>query len=156
MILLSSIFTTPEFYVIVSVIAAAVIAYMSIPQQRGEARLHLLSGDLLSGVETESVPAITFTVRDNGRVELRRDGLEGISLSGAVSLAVKVIGFDVFIEERLTPGSGGEEASSAFFDIDFMAPEWYHIKYNSEATGRFAALSLHVRHGIVVRKELVR
>ena len=37
-----------------------------------------------------------------------------------------------------------------------MAPEWYHIKYNSEPTGRFAAMSLHVRPGIVMTKELVR
>ena len=104
MILLKGIFTTPEFYVIVSVIAAAVIAYMSIPQQRGEAKLHLLAGDLLSGDSSGVAPSLTFTVRDDGRVLLRRDGLEGIYSSGAVSLAVKVIGFDIFIEERLSAG----------------------------------------------------
>lgn len=156
MILLKGIFTTPEFYVIVSVIAAAVIAYMSIPQQRGEAKLHLLAGDLLTGDSSGVAPSLTFTVRDDGRVLLRRDGLEGIYSSGAVSLAVKVIGFDIFIEERLSAGYDGEPVSAAFFDLDFMAPEWYHIKYNSEPTGRFAAMSLHVRPGIVLTKELVR
>jgi len=47
--ILTGIFQTVEFYVITSVIAAAVVAYMAIPAQRGEAKLHMLAGELFEG-----------------------------------------------------------------------------------------------------------
>jgi hypothetical protein len=48
------------------------------------------------------------------------------------------------------------QMSEAQFNLDFLAPEWYHIKYNSENIGRFCAASLHVRPGLVLRKELTQ
>jgi hypothetical protein len=154
--LLLGIFQTVEFYVIVSVIAAAVVAYMAIPAERGEAKLHMLAGELYGG-DAAAVPSIEFHCMDDGSVMLVRKGLHGVSASGAASIAVKVIGFDLMIEERLTPGSMLDmEMTEAQFRLDFLAPEWYHIKYNSETVGRFCAASLHVRPGLVLRKELIQ
>jgi hypothetical protein len=154
--ILTGIFQTVEFYVITSVIAAAVVAYMAIPAQRGEVKLHLLAGELFEG-SRDAVPSIEFHCNDDGSVTMLRRGLQGIHASGAVSIAVKVIGFDLMIEERLTQGSVLDlEMAEAQFNLDFLAPEWYHIKYNSEDIGRFCAASLHVRPGLVLRKELMQ
>jgi hypothetical protein len=154
--ILTGIFQTVEFYVITSVIAAAVIAYMAIPAERGEAKLHMLAGELFEG-DGSVVPSIEFHCNEDGTVTLVRRGLSGIFASGAVSIAVKVIGFDLMIEERLTQGASWDmEMTEAQFNLDFLAPEWYHIKYNSENIGRFCATSLHVRPGLVLRKELTQ
>jgi hypothetical protein len=154
--ILTGIFQTVEFYVITSVIAAAVVAYMAIPAQRGEAKLHMLAGELFEG-DFDAKPSIEFHCNDDGSVTLVRRGISGIYASGAVSIAIKVIGFDLMIEERLTQGSPLDmQMSEAQFNLDFLAPEWYHIKYNSENIGRFCAASLHVRPGLVLRKELTQ
>ena len=157
--ILSSVFQTPEFYVIVSVIAAAVIAAVSLPERKGEVKLHLLAGELREADESADNPspgAITFTVGAGNLVTLRREGLRGVSMDGAVSLAVKVSGFDITIDERVTPGSPyGQMAESATFTLDFLAPEWYHIRYESDSLSEHASLTLHVREGIVLTKRLI-
>jgi hypothetical protein len=72
-----------------------------------------------------------------------------------VSLAVKQIGYDLHIEERLVHGNhGGYEVTEARFVLNFMAQERYHVKYNSEETGRMAAFTLHNRPGINMFREL--
>lgn len=158
----AGIFQTVEFYVVVSVIAAFVVAFMALPGRKGEVKSHLISGQLLSAAGDEDVPtgpgcgSLTFECHEGGIVSLRRDGLHGVAMSGAVSLVVKVSGFDVVIEERVSAGSHPSfgEATAAVFFLDFLAPEWYHVRYESERTGEFAALTLHVREGIVVNKRL--
>lgn len=161
LIILSSVFQTPEFYVIVSVIAAAVIAAVSLPERKGEVKLHLLAGELHESDDSQSsdtsgAGSVTFTVGSGNVVVLRRDGLSGVTLDGALSLAVRVSGFDITIEERVTPGSSvSPMASSATFELNFLAPEWYHIRYESEAFSQHASLTLHVREGIVLTKRLI-
>ena len=78
-------------------------------------------------------------------------------MSGAVSLAVRVSGFDIVIEDRVTPGdlSPLGMAAAAVFTLDFLAPEWYHIRYESEQFSEHAALTLHVREGIRMEKKLI-
>ena len=46
-------------------------------------------------------------------------------------------------------------ADSAVFHLDFLAPEWYHIRYESEQFSEHASLTLHVREGIRVVKSLI-
>ena len=157
-----SVFQTPEFYVIVSVIAAAVVALVSLPERKGEVKLHLLAGELEaseSGYENQGAGhgSITFDVHAGNIVTLRREGLVGISMSGAVSLAVRVSGFDIVIEDRVTPGdlSPLGMAAAAVFTLDFLAPEWYHIRYESEQFSEHAALTLHDRDGIRMEKKLI-
>lgn len=162
MLISAGIFNTVEFYIIFSIIAAAVIAAVSLPERKGEVRTHLLAGELVpstdAGGREPGSGSVTFSCLSDNSVMLRRDGLSGVSLSGAVSLVVKVSGFDITIDERITPGApsdGPGEASSAVFRLDFLAPEWYHIRYESEFFSEHAALSLHVRDGIVVTKPLI-
>ncbi len=162
-IILLSIFKTVEFYVIVSVIAAAVVALMSLPERKGEVKTHLLAGNLRPESDDSTEPKgpghgeLIFECHSGNMVNLRREGLDGVMMDGAVSLVVKVSGFDITIEERITPGVYRDSgtAAAACFTLDFLAPEWYHIRYESERHNEHASLTLHVREGIIVRKKLI-
>ncbi len=162
LIIAAGIFNTVEFYVIVSVIAAAVVAVVSLPERKGEVKQHLLAGDLIaSNAQTDTAGpghgSISFQVHEGNIVSLRRDGLKGVNMDGAVSLAVKVSGFDIVIEERISHGAWSSlgSADSAVFYLDFLALEWYHIRYESELYGEHASLTLHVREGIKLTKNLI-
>ncbi|MBR5332480.1 MAG: hypothetical protein IKV32_04175 [Muribaculaceae bacterium] len=141
-----------EFYVYATVVAAAIVALLARPSSRGEARQHLLAGDLSNNSNCQwgsvniAQPSISIQVRDDGAVVLTRHGLEGVSISGAVSLAITVIGFDITIEERIVPGNNIDDPiDTATFVLDFLAPDRYHLKYNSSATSRFTTTTLLVR-----------
>ncbi|MDO4320368.1 MAG: hypothetical protein Q4C34_07305 [Bacteroidales bacterium] len=149
-------YNTVEFYVIAGAAAAAVVALSALPSRRGAAVLHLEAGRLLCGDEAvPGRPWLEVEVDRNGHVVITRHGLRGVAMDGAVSLAVNVIGFDISIEERLTPGRGDDMAATAQFELDWLGPERYHIKYNSEDAGLFAAFSLPVRPGIRVVREFM-
>lgn len=145
-----------EFYVIAGTAAAAVVALAAVPRRQGPAVLHLVAGELSDSDEEEATPMLDATVDSRGHVILTRTGLRGLRDDGAVSLAVNVIGFDVQIEERITPGRRGlGRADTVCFDLDFFAPERYHISYNSEDTGAFTAFTLPVREGIRISRPLI-
>lgn len=103
----------------------------------------------------EAEPKLVFRVMRDGRVELRRTGLSGVGDEGAATLDAEVAGFDVTLTERLRAGRG-PAVGEAVWVMDFFGREYYHIRFTSEATGRFAAVTLHVRPGIVVEKALVQ
>ena len=148
-------YNTVEFYVIAGVLAAGAVAAAALPQRRGQAVLHLVGGDL-SGTDEGGIgePGIDIEVTDDRNVIIRRTGLTNVTDNGAASLAINVIGFDVNIEERLTPGNGWPTVDTATFRLDFFAPERYHVKYNSEDTGLFTAFTLNVTEGIHIRRPL--
>jgi len=153
---------TTEFYVIMTVMAAAVVAACARPSRRGQARTYFAEGILSAaddgGTDTpvsaggahggdaevyvacgETTPAVTIV----------RRGLQGVSMSGTVALAITVIGFDVDIKERITPGHPGDPpATQATMILDFLGRERYHIHYTSESTQRHCAFSLNVRPGL--------
>lgn len=149
-----SIFQTVEFYVITCVIAAAVVALSAMPRRSRTARLYAFDADLMPG-DPEVEPQLVFRVMRDGRVELRRTGLAGVGDEGAATLEVEVAGFDVVMNERLRPGRG-PAVGEAVWTMDFFGCEYYHIRYRSESTGRFAALTLHARPGICVEKPLIQ
>lgn len=151
---ISEFFTSVEFYVIATVVAAAVLGLCVKPSSKGPARQHLLAGMLRKGERKE--PGLEIRCREDGAVEMTRTGLEGFTDASAASIAVNVAGFDVTIKERLTPADCGEERNEAVFVLDFLAPEHYHIRYENEDTNLFCAFTLHVRPGIKSRKELSR
>ena len=141
-----------EFYVYATVVAAAIVAYLARPSSRGEVRQYLLAGELSNASNRAWTdlptlpPSISIIVRDDGAVVLFRHGVEGVSTSGAVSLAITVIGYDITIEERIVPGNNLDDPiDTATFVLDFLAPDRYHLKYNSSATSRFATATLLVR-----------
>lgn len=152
--MIASIFHTVEFYVIMGVVAAAVVALSARPRRRGEARFYQFAADLMPG-DPEEEPRLCFRVMQDGRVELRRTGLSGVGDEGAATLEVEVAGFDVTMNEVLRPGRG-PAVGEAVWTMDFFGQEYYNIRYTSKATGRFAALTLHVRPGIRVEKELAQ
>lgn len=147
-------FQSVEFYVLATLVAALIVGFIAKPSNRGEARQHLLAGELSnesnrSWSDAATIePSISVKVREDGAVVLTRHGLEGVSTSGAVSLAVTIIGFDVSIEERIVPGNNLDDVvDTATFVLDFFAPDRYHIKYNSSSISSFVATTLLVRSG---------
>ncbi|MCM1066186.1 MAG: hypothetical protein NC418_01270 [Muribaculaceae bacterium] len=144
---LLSIFQTVEFYVITAFLAAAVVGAVAMPQRKGAARNFLYAGTLRADA-TPSQPGIVALVTDAGALEIHRFGLEEVDMSGAYSLAVTIIGFDVTVDERLTPGRLREgDATAAMAVLDCLGAERYHFHYRSEATGRSCAFSLNIRPG---------
>ncbi len=153
-----SIFQTVEFYVIVAFIAAAVVGACAVPSRKGAVRTFFYSG-VLSNPAGPSNPTsqagIVCIVSDMGKLEIYRFGLEGIHDDGAYSLAVKISGFDVIIEERLTAGSTlFPEMTRAYAEIDCLGAERYHFQYISEYTSRKAAFSLNIRPGNRIERRL--
>ncbi len=142
-----------EFYVIAVLATAMIVAFIARPDSRGKARQYLLAGSLsFSGGE----PSITLTANDDGTVTLTRRGLQGMTSTSAVSLAVTVIGFDITIEERLSGGFPDDPAiDTATFTLDFIAQERYHIRYNSDSAGLFAAAPFHKRPGYTTSRPLI-
>lgn len=143
---------TVEFYVIATLFAAMIVAFLARPSSRSEARQYFLAGDLSnesnrSWCDEKNVqPSISMYVRDDGALVLTRHGLEGVSTSGAVSLAVTIVGFDITIEERIVQGNSLDEPiDAATFVLDFLAPERYYLKYNSSASSTFASATLILR-----------
>ncbi len=142
-----------EFYVICSVIAAAVVALMALPRRHNAVRTFFFTGTLHSGAE-DADPEVRFTVRPDATLEITRSGLTDVRMDGACNFSVKIANFDVTIEERITPGYIEPFAQSASVIIDCLGPERYHFQYRSEKTGRSAALTLNLRPGNTLSRPL--
>lgn len=145
-----------EFYVVAVFVAAAIIGLAALPARKGPVRTFLYAGTITPDESGETEPSIILQVLDNGRLHISRHALAGIADDGAYSLAVKVSGFDVKIEERtvagrLTPGALmlGEAT------VDCLALERYHFQYRCEDLGRSAAFSLNLRPGNTISRPLV-
>lgn len=155
-VLATGFFGSAEFYIILAVVAAAIVAAAARPAFTGPVREELIAADLLPSMPGEQVePSIECRCAEGGRVVFVRHGLQGITESGALSLAIKIKGSDISIEERLSPGSMFDDPmGDAMFTIDNLAPGFYHISYHSERISRFVAFTLHNRPGIVTTKPL--
>lgn len=149
----ASIFQSVEFYVVATVLAAAVLALCVRPSGRGEAQTRFATAELTyAGGEGE--PSIDISVRDDGAVVLTRRGLSGLTSASRVSLAITQIQFDIAIEERVADVPGGEPVDTAVFVLDFMGPERYHLSYNVEHTSLFTSATVAVRPGVRIHREL--
>ena len=155
MVTCNAVFQSVEFYVILTVAAAAVVAFCTRPSGRGPAQTHLVGGWLTEGAPDVG-PQVLVECLENGDVVLTRTGLTDIYATGAASLAITQTGNDIVIKERLTPGAPcGTEMTTATFTLDFLGQEWYHIKYEGDtSTSLFAAFRLHVRPGIRMMRPL--
>lgn len=130
------------------------IGFTAMPSRRSAARNFLYGGDLITDA-APSVPGIVAMVGDDGVLTIYRFGLDGVGVSGAYSVAVTIIGFDVTIDERLTVGRRGEPpATAASVRIDCLGPERYHFHYRNEALGRSAAFTLNLRPGNRIDRRL--
>lgn len=150
----ASIFNTVEFYIVTAFIAAAVVGYAALPSRRDPVRQLLVAGDLLDGY-APSEPGIVARVADNGDLEIYRFGIDSLADTGAYSLAVTIIGFDITVDERITPGRRGTAAvTAARAAIGGLGAERYHFLYRSDATGRSASFSLNIRPGNRIERRL--
>lgn len=127
-----------EFYVILAVIAALIVAFAARPAQKGAVIERLLAGDLtFTGEPAE--PAVRISCADDGTVCITRRGVQ-ICPDGAVSLAVEIFTADIRIKERITHGTeGAPQYVEARFTLKSLRPGKYHVKYTSDQTSTFAA-----------------
>lgn len=147
-------FTTVEFYVILAVVAAAILIFAGRPDSVGPVKDILQACSLENG-SASAEPVIRMHCLPNGRIEIIRTGVEGICEGGAVSLAIKVKGLDMHIEERLTQGRGAlRPGISARGTLPFLKLDRYHVVYNSSSTGLFAAFTFPARIGADVTRPL--
>lgn len=146
-------FGSAEFYVIAAVIAAAIVALAAIPSRRGAAVLTTYPGTIIDE-DTLQQPAIDVEVDPDLRLIITRRGIDSVAADGAVSLAVTTIGFDLTIEERITPGKGRPQSCSAMFILTGFGAERYHIQYRNSHLGLLAAFSLPVRDGVKINRPL--
>lgn len=153
-------FHTTEFYVILFVVAAAAVAMVARPRSTGPVAEHLVGSRLRrrdEGSDECETPQIKVECGDDGNVRVIRSGLSGITMSGAVSASIEVKGFDILIIERVTPGiAGDEEAVEAVFTLDFVAPERYHLRYESETTSSAAAMTFRNTPGFTTARPLCK
>ena len=138
-----------EFYVILFTAAAMIVGLLVKPRERGQAETSFATATLDREVDT--TPRLEFQCLDNGDVILRRCGLHGLTSAATVAIAITRIGFDLEIEERITPGMPNPTdtpVERATFTIKGLANERYHIRYNSSAFSTFLATTLPNRPGI--------
>ena len=139
-------------YILLLFAAAAFVAFVCRPKGRGEAVKRLFAGELLpvdSSHEVVSEPSISVRCLEGGKVLFERLGVDGLTSSGAVSLAVTFVGKDVEIVERVMPGYPSDiPMAGASFVIDMTGHEWRHIRWSNEDNGLWCAFTLHVRPGI--------
>ena len=143
-----------------------VVAACVRPRNRGPVRQFLLAGTL--SYTGKPSPWLELTVSDDLTVTLTRRGLTVLTSDGAVSLVVKVTGFDIDIRERRVGARPRRERSwgdwddatyndapdpdTATFALDFLGPERYHVTYRRDDETIDAAFWLHVRPGISVKR----
>lgn len=144
-------------YILLLFIAAAFVAFVARPRTRGEAVKTLHAGTLLP-VDSNyrpGNPRIQIKCLGQGHVLFRRLDVEGLTSSGAVSLAVTTKGKDVEIVERVSYGYHSDpEMAGAEFDLDLTGFEWRHVRWMNEDSGLWCAFTLHVREGIEFEVEL--
>lgn len=157
-----SFFHSTEFYVILFIAAAAIVAFAAIPRGHDAVREFLLGSQLIADDVPASEeqfpsgrivhPAIEVVCRDDGNVSLIRHGLQDMTTEGAVSAKVEVNGFNITVYERivvprqhsnvsLSSGTFAEPASTAIFTLDFLATERYYLRYESEMSSSSATLA---------------
>lgn len=147
-------FTTVEFYVILAVVAAAILALASRPDSLAPVK-EILLGCNIEEESSTNMPLVEMECLENGLISISRHGIEDICEGGAVSLAIKIKGKDMCIEERLTRGRGLiRPIVSAHCVLPFVKLERYRVIYNSSSTGLFVAFTFPARPGLKVERSL--
>lgn len=136
-----------EFYVILLTVAAFIVGLIAKPHDKGQAETSFAKATL--SYDSDNTPRLEFQCLDNGDIVLHRCGLCGLTSSATVALAITRIGFDLSVEERITPGNNSDTpANRATFLIENLASERYHLAYNSSAYSTFLSTTLINKPGI--------
>ncbi len=130
-------------------VAACCVGLIVKPGRRGQAETSFAAALTLDSDNAEpEPPRVELRCLDNGSLLLRRCGLTGLTDTAVVALAITRIGFDIEIEERVTPGRGGADIDRATFIIGDLGAERYHIKYNASQSSLFMATSFTLKPGV--------
>lgn len=106
-------------------------------------------------LDCDERPNVEITCQASGRVIIVRRGIRDLTADGACSLAVVIKDTDINIEERLTVGrSVIIPVQNAVFDLGFVAPNYYHVHYNSSKAALWTAFTLHVHPGLTTVRML--
>ncbi|MDD6890160.1 MAG: hypothetical protein PUD39_07875 [Bacteroidales bacterium] len=136
-----SFFHTTEFYIILFLVAVAIVAMIAKPASAVEAMEYLVGG-VLSAEGGDGTPSISVDCDESGCVWLRRSGITGVDITGAVSAKVVVKGSNITVYERLTAGRYGDDpVDTALFSLDMLKSDRYWLRYESESTNSAATLS---------------
>lgn len=145
-----------EFYVIILLVAALAVGLMAMPSGHGPVETGFADG--LLGYDpdlADPTPRIELESLPDGTVRITRLGLpDTLDTAATVALAITRKGFDLTIEERITPASRPllasetTPANKATFILADLAPERYHIKYNSDSTSSFTTATFNNRPGM--------
>lgn len=147
-----------ELCIVLFMAAAFAVALCARPHGTGPAETTFATGTLTDS-HGNAAPAVEFDCLDNGNVMITRRGLQALTTGATVALAVTRTGFDINIEERITlarpdTAAAHTPADTATFMLEGLANERYHIKYNSEATSSFAALTVRNIPGLHAARPL--
>ena len=135
-----------EFYVVLLIAAAAIVAYFAIPAAGRPVEERLLGCDLLPQHQDESPEqaAVKIMCRDDRSVILLRTGLTDVTMNGAVSLKVEIKRGAIHITERLVSGNEwGLPAASAMTVLDNIPAERFALRYDSPALSLSATTSFN-------------
>lgn len=103
-------FRTVEFYVVATVVAAAVIILSTRPSGSKPVQTRFARATFEPDSEpSDAEPSLEVSVRDDGMVVFTRHGLGRIREGTVVALAITVKGFDVTLKERITAASSHAE-----------------------------------------------
>lgn len=145
-----------EFYVILLFVAALAVGLLAMPSGHGPVETGFAEGFLSNNTDlADHTPRIELEALQDGTVKITRYGLpDGLDSAATVALAITRKGFDITLEERITPGSRAMLASetkpvnTAVYLLGGLARERYHLKFNSDPTSSFTALTFLNRPGI--------
>ncbi|MDE6283652.1 MAG: hypothetical protein K2L97_06660 [Muribaculaceae bacterium] len=150
------IFHSVEFYVIIFLVAALIVGLMAMPASHGPVETDFATGRLTFDPDLSDItPRIELEALPDGTVRIIRYGLpDRLDNAATVALAINRKGFDLTIEERITPtdkallSSECHPVNKAEFILTGLAHERYHLKYNSDTTSSFTALTFNNRPGL--------
>lgn len=149
-------FHSVEFYVIILLVAALAVGLMARPSGHGPVETDFSEGFLSYDPSPEdNTPRIEIECLEDATVKITRFGLpDNLDSAATVALALTRKGFDITAEERITPASRPLLSSetvpvnTAVYLIRGLAHERYHLKFNSDSTSSFTALTFMNRPGL--------
>lgn len=107
-------FRTVEFYIVATVVAAAVIILSTRPSGSKPVQTRFARATFEPDTEpSDAEPLLEVSVRDDGMVVFTRHGLGRIREGTVVALAITVKGFDITLKERITAASSHAESMYA-------------------------------------------
>lgn len=154
-----------EFYVILFVVAALVVGIMALPASNGPIETDFTTAKLSDSPLAAADPSARLEVecQPDGTIKVSRFGLpDELTSDATVAIAITRKGFDLTLEERITPGRGGlldserAQVNCATFYLVDLAHERYHIKFNSESTSSFTAFSVNNLPGLKSTRPLLQ